>query len=250
MKNYLDLETAHEYLLLVDAIHQFIKAGTYSFNRVNALGTLAQLRLIARSKILDAIYRLKPGMTPEIQFDTPLEDIIQTWRRVRAKSRIDLADVKMPDVFYKGNWSDDETKAKFDVLYQTPRQDITPLAKTDTIRYSQMVIQYEHEEAQQRYIAAEVLISLCGWDAGEVSTSDLQTFLLAEIDSLYGYRTTLELITRLDPASPFYESLVDSGRLLYIQSLVQKIGYKQGNSRAMFELELVNAVRARAAFKV
>lgn len=250
MKNYLDLETAQEYLLIVDVIHRFIKAGTYSFNRVNALGTLSQLRLIARSKILDAIYRLKPGMTPEIQFDTPLEDIMQMWKRVRAKSRIDLSDVKMPDIFYKGNSADDEIKAKFDVLYQTPRQDITPLATTDTIRYSQMVIQYEHEEAQQRYIAAEVLIALCGWDAGEVSTGDLQTFLLAEIDSLYGYRTTLELITRLDPASPFYESLVDSGRLLYIQSLVRKIGHKQGNARAMYDLELVNAVRARAAFKV
>lgn len=245
MKNYLDLETAQEYLLLVDCIHRFIKGGTHSFNRANALNALSQLRLIARSKILDAIFRLKPGMTPEIQFDTSLDDIIQMWKRVCAKSRIDLTAVKMPDIFYPDNWTNDQIKAKFDVLYLPPRQDISPLAKTDTIRYSQMAIQYEHEEAQQRYIAAEVLIALCGWDAGEVSTGDLQTSLLAEVDSLYGYRTTLELITRLDHASPFYESLVDSGRLLYIQSLVRKIGHKQGNPRAMYDLELVNAVRAR-----
>ena len=250
MKNYLDLETAQEYLLLVDCTQRFIKGGSYSFNRVSALGTLSQLRLIARSKILDAIFRLKPGMTPEIQFNTPLEDIIQVWKRVCAKSRVDLTSVKMPDIFYPGNLADHQIKAKFDMLYQPPRPDITSLAKTDTIRYAQMVIQYEHEEAQQRYIAAEVLIALCGWDAGEVSTGDLQTFLLAEIDSLYGYRTTLELITRLDPASPFYESLVDSGRLLHIQSLVRKISHKQRNLNVMYDLELVNAVRARMTFNV
>lgn len=250
MKNYLDLETAQEYMLLVDAIQRFIKDGTYSFNRVNVLNTIAQLRLVARSRILDAIYRLKPGMTPEIQFDTPLEDIIQIWKRVCAKSRIDLMSVSMPDIFYLDDLSDSQIKAKFDGVYQAPRPDITPLAKTDTIRYAQMVVQREHEEAQQRYIAAEVLIALCGWDAGEVSTGDLQTFLLAEIDSLYGYRTTLELITRIDPVSPFYESLVDSGRLLYIQSLVRKIGHKRGNPRAMYDLELINAVRARMTFNV
>ena len=113
MKNYLDLETAQEYMMLVDSIQRLVKDRTYVFDRTNTIGALSKMRLIVRSRILDAIYRLKSGMTPEIQFSTPLEDIIQIWMRVRARSRPDLMRVRMPDIFYPSGLSIDDLQKQF-----------------------------------------------------------------------------------------------------------------------------------------
>ena len=252
MKNYLDITSAERYAAYASAASSFCMnlPNTGLPGKSNFLNIINDVTLNIRSRILDGVFKMKPGMTPELELESAFDYVLMLWRLVRAHQEKYLHNTTMPlalaSSLLPSPKSTEDLKSSMGDLFYQETADFSYLATSDVLLYSLMLLNQAHTVACQQYIAAITLIELGNY--GQLrfnhNITPVHEFLRSEIKEIYGLMCLLELIVSSDHKRTFNPVLYDSPGLANAQALVRSLHVRRGgDTRA--GLELIKTAQAR-----